>query len=175
MRGSRPRVYLAGPITGLSYEGATDWREYAKRALAPEVIGVSPMRGKEYLAHLKDIGGTPDEHYMRLQAMSTPKGITNRDRWDCKTCDAILMNVLGATKASVGTMIEAGWANAYGVPVVLVIEAEGKMLNPATQPSPDPALLPVNPHYHSILDQIAAFSVPTLEEAIHILKTMFYS
>lgn len=173
-RGTRPRVYLAGPISGLSYEGATDWREYAKLHLGPEVIGVSPMRGKEYLAHLTNIGGTPDEGYM-TKTMSTPKAITNRDRWDCRTCDAVLMNVLGATKASVGTMIEAGWANAYGVPVVLVIEAEGKMLDPSTQPSPDPALQPVNPHYHSILDQVAAFTTPSLDEAIHILKTMFYS
>lgn len=28
------KVYLAGPITGLTYEGSTNWRDYAKKKLA---------------------------------------------------------------------------------------------------------------------------------------------
>ena len=44
------RVYLAGPIRGCSYDNATDWREYAIKELAKDgIIGVSPMRAKEFL------------------------------------------------------------------------------------------------------------------------------
>lgn len=154
MRGSRPRVYLAGPITGLSYAGATDWRVDVAAKLLPGIVGVSPMRGKEYLASLEQIGGTPNEAYM-VHAMSTPKSITARDRYDTTTSDAVLMNVLGATRVSIGTMIEAGWADAHRVPLILVIEAG-------------------NVHSHAMLDQVAGYVVETLDEAVHVLKTLFW-
>jgi len=45
------KVYLAGPITGLSYEKAVDWRRYAQIVLLEEgdIVAVSPMRSKDYL------------------------------------------------------------------------------------------------------------------------------
>lgn len=45
------KVYLAGPISGQSYDGATSWREEAKEELSSwsDIIGYSPMRGKTYL------------------------------------------------------------------------------------------------------------------------------
>jgi hypothetical protein len=43
-------VYLAGPISGLNYDGATEWRIGFAGALAEVGIkGLSPMRAKEYL------------------------------------------------------------------------------------------------------------------------------
>src|SRR5689334_14211258 len=97
----KPQVYLAGPITGLSYAGSTDWRHYAINKLANAGIkGWSPMRGKEYLAQLEKISGTGEE-YVHLGAMSTPKGVINRDRWDATRCDLLLANLLGATQVSI--------------------------------------------------------------------------
>ena len=44
-------VYLAGPISGLDYNGCNDWRKKAIEQLAKEGIkGISPMRYKEYLS-----------------------------------------------------------------------------------------------------------------------------
>src|SRR4051794_28218363 len=90
-------VYLAGPISGLNYEGATDWRDYAKLMLrAWGIKALSPLREQE---HMKSIGvfsdaGTETE---RLQSpMSTPKGLTIRDRWDAMRCDVLLVNLVGA-------------------------------------------------------------------------------
>jgi len=41
----QPRVYLAGPITGLTYNGATTWREDARSYLAAKgITAYSPMR-----------------------------------------------------------------------------------------------------------------------------------
>ena len=49
-------VYLAGPITGLTFDGCTDWREYAKKSLAEAGIdGLSPMRAKDYLKYACEI------------------------------------------------------------------------------------------------------------------------
>lgn len=40
-------VYLAGPITGLTFEGCKSWREYAIAKLEPRGIrGLSPLRAK---------------------------------------------------------------------------------------------------------------------------------
>jgi nucleoside 2-deoxyribosyltransferase len=144
-------VYLAGPITGLSYKGATDWREFARDDLAKAgITGLSPMRAKHYLAHLKSLSGTGEE-YADLGVLSTQKSVTARDRFDTRTADVVLMNLLGAERVSIGTMIEAGWADAFRVPIVLVIE-------------------PTNLHHHMMLREVAGFVV--LDEALHTIKAI---
>lgn len=169
MRGARPRVYLAGPITGLSFEGATDWRDEVTDLLLPNIVGVSPMRGKDYLRGYSSIGGSPEDFNAMGQAMSTPKAIVTRDRNDVETCDAVIMNLLDATKISIGTMIEVGWADAYRKPLILVIEPEGKQ-HAGGMGVPDT----VNPHWHGMVTEIAGYSVTTLEEAAHVAQALFY-
>ena len=141
----RPTVYLAGPITSLSYGETTDWRELAARLLAPHILAYSPMRGKDYLAGEDSVR----DHYTEY-ALSTPKLITLRDRRDAMTCDLMLVNLLGAKKVSIGTMIEIGWADAQRTPIIAVID-EG------------------NPHEHGILQQIV-FAVDNLESAVILAK-----
>ena len=151
---SLPKAYLAGPISGRTYAGATDWREEMRWRLAPEIVGVSPMRGKDYLASMDGgIGGSPDEAYMR-NAISSQRGIIGRDRNDVRTADAVLMNLLGADRVSIGTMIEAGWADAWRIPVVLVIEPEG------------------NIHHHVMLDGLVTYRVPSLDEAETLVRVL---
>jgi nucleoside 2-deoxyribosyltransferase len=146
-------VYLAGPITGLSYGEATDWRDLARDDLAKAgIVGLSPMRAKHYLAHLKSLSGTGEE-YANLGVLSTQRSVTTRDRFDTRTADVVLMNLLGAERISIGTMIEAGWADAFRVPIVLVIE-------------------PTNIHHHMMLREIAGFTVETLDEALHTIKAI---
>src|SRR5690606_15538265 len=92
---THPSVYLAGPITGQSYEGAVDWREYAKAQLeAAGIIAFSPMRQKEYLSREQAINGAPEAY--GDQVLSRPKGIVTRDRNDTRTMDLVLMNLLPA-------------------------------------------------------------------------------
>src|SRR5688572_22571722 len=105
------RVYLAGPISHCSYGGCTGWREYVQKELADVGIeAVSPMRGKEYLSHLQSIspGG---QDYADLSVLSLPRGVMTRDRFDTMRCDAVLLNLLGADRVSIGSMIEVGWAD----------------------------------------------------------------
>ena len=145
--------YLAGPISGLSYGACTDWREYVKLALEPYgITGLSPMRGKDYLAGLQSISADGRD-YANLGVLSLPSGVTARDRYDTQRADVVLMNLLSATRISIGTMIEAGWADAARRPIVLVME-------------------PGNPHEHMILETVAGYRVSTLEDGLHVVKAI---
>ena len=148
---SNPSVYLSGPITGLTYSECNDWREYAIKTLAAEGIdGFSPMRGKRYL----DKEGVPISDCPDLKGkhpISSTPAITMRDRWDCRRCDITLINVLGAETVSVGSMVEAGWAEAFGHPVILVMENEG------------------NPHDRAILRGVAGVILPTLDQGLNAI------
>src|SRR5947209_9922579 len=71
-------VYLAGPITGKTYAGATDWR-HDFGLILPKIIKLSPMRGKDYLKELVDdvmpnaVNGSNPR-----QLMSTPRAVFSR-------------------------------------------------------------------------------------------------
>lgn len=144
----RPKVYLAGPITGLSWADATEWRNCVASCI-PSIEFLSPLRSKEYLAgedSLKD-------HYL-VSPLSTPRGITTRDRWDAMRCDALFANLLGSKKVSIGTVMEIAWADAVRVPIVLVMEKE-------------------DPHWHSMILECAGFVAPDLGSGINILRALF--
>lgn len=147
-------VYLAGPITGLSYAGCTDWRELAKSELGKSGIkGLSPMRGKEYLAAIEKISGTGEE-YAHLGVLSLPRGVMTRDRYDATRCDLLLVNLLGAKAVSVGTVMEIAWADLSRIPIVCAMEATG------------------NPHEHMMVAEALGYRVPTLDEALHICRAI---
>lgn len=139
-------VYLAGPIAGLTYDGAVDWREAARLVLGRHGIdGRSPMRGKDLLREAGVLGTQPyGEHPLASQA-----GVTTRDRFDCTTSDVVLFNFVGADRVSIGSCIELGWADAARRPIVVAMEGG-------------------NPHDHLIVKGVAGFVVPSLSEAISI-------
>jgi nucleoside 2-deoxyribosyltransferase len=150
--GMEKLVYLAGPITGLDYNGCTDWREYAKKELAKwGITGLSPMRAKEYLASEKNIS---DEYSATL---SSSKGIVTRDRFDVMSCNVMLSNLLGAKKISIGTVIECGWADAFRKPIITVIEKEG------------------NPHEHAMIRELTGFRVEDLDKGLYIARAILNS
>lgn len=144
------KVYLAGPITGLDYKGCTDWREEAIAKLSP-VKGMSPMRGKDYLANLAEMPHKSDELAAIGHVMSTSRGIMTRDRYDCTKCDVLLVNFLGAKKVSIGTVMEVAWADANRIPIVCIME-------------------PGNIHEHGMVDEAIGFRVGSLDEAIRITR-----
>lgn len=119
---SDPRVYLAGPMTGCTFDEANDWRETARREFAVRGIrAFSPMRAKTYLRECDRIQAG---QYGVASPWATPQGIRGRDRNDVRTANAILMYLKGSTVASIGSCVEFGWADAYGVPMVMVVEPE---------------------------------------------------
>ena len=137
-------LYCAGPITGVSYGESTDWREYVASKLPPHIKAVSPMRGKKYLASEKNIKDSYEEHPLSCQ-----KGITCRDRMDVMRCDMIFVNFLGASKVSIGSVMEVAWADAWRKPIIVVMEKD-------------------NVHSHAMLREVSGFVVSILDEAIAI-------
>lgn len=140
------RVYLAGQITGLTFGQATDWRQYAKTLFPSSVEVLSPLRAKDFLLDKGTIkSGAYDEH-----VLATAKGIVTRDRFDTRTSDVLLMNLMGMETNSIGCMIELGWADAWRVPVVLIAE-EG------------------NPHReHAMVHEIVSYITESVEQAAEV-------
>jgi nucleoside 2-deoxyribosyltransferase len=141
-------VYLAGGIAGMSYDEAVAWREYAISKFRFNIIGLSPMRGKAYLAGEKQIA---DSYADKL--LSTQRAITVRDHFDTRRADLVLMNLLNAKHVSIGTMIEIGWASAYRVPIILVMEDD-------------------NLHDHAMVRECASYIVDNLDDGIHIVNAI---
>lgn len=153
-----PTVYLAGPISGLGYDAAMDWREIAARDLELYGIkGLSPLRAKEYLRHVTgDIGFSATcAEYGSLSPLSGPRGIMTRDRFDATRCDVLLVNLLGAKKVSIGTMMELAWADLKRTPIVAAMEADGS-----------------NPHEHAMVTEAIGFRCVSLAEALHVTRSI---
>lgn len=140
-------VYLAGPITGLSFDASVDWRDWVIGKLPPEIQGMSPLRGKTYLEGESKI---EDEYCQSV--LSCARGITTRDFNDVKRADMILVNFLGAKTPSIGTVMEIAWAKAFQTPVVMVMEKDS------------------NPNDHAMIRECVGFRVETLQQAVEIVK-----
>jgi len=142
------KIYLAGPISGLTYaEGALGWRETIK-GLLPEFDLFSPMRAKDFLA-AEDILQGSYEH----NPMSSTNGILGRDRNDVLTCDLMIANFLeDQGNFSLGTAMEFGWADAWRKPVIMIAQED-------------------NIHRrHPMLRGASVYVVETLEDAAHLAK-----
>ena len=152
------RCYLAGPITGLSYGEAVDWREDFSARISDMTGGrvecVSPLRGKSFLKKYDKIA----DSYPGEDVMASGAHITARDRYDCKSADAVVFNMLGAQRVSVGTMIEAGWADDGVKPRILVMENNG---------------IDRNVHEHSMLRHCTNFHVTNLDDAALVIARIF--
>ena len=137
-------IYLAGAITGLSYSETIDWRKYVADRLPSNIRPLSPMRGKQYLKEEQTIADFYSKHIM-----STSKGITCRDRNDVARADAVLANLIGTQKVSIGTVIEIAWADMLRKPIIVVMESD-------------------NIHQHSMLNECAGFVTSSLDEGIDV-------
>ena len=147
-------VYLAGPISGLSYRRAQNWRDQAAAALKPHGINaLSPLRCKEFLSELPEIGPT-GENYAHMSPLATPRGVMTRDRYDATRCDVLLVNLLGADRVSIGTVMEIAWADAKRTPIVLVMEERG------------------NPHEHMMIAEAVGFRVKTLGDGLQCVTAI---
>ena len=152
---SKGLVYLAGGIAGLSGVAASDWRYEAAQYLKDAGIGVrNPMRAKRFLEYQGMI--SRDFHdYADKGPFFTSKGIMTRDFNDVKQSDVLLVNLLGATVPSLGTIIELAWAFAMQKPAVVCIEPDG------------------NPHdNHPMIHEAMPFRVHTLQDGLYAVAVI---
>jgi hypothetical protein len=136
--------YLSGPISGITYGQATDWREYATQCFPPHIQGVSPMRAKRHLDDGNKLGADQPSTF----PLSTDRAINARGRMDTLRSSAILVNLLGAEKASIGTAMEIAWAYDHKIPIVAAMEPDG------------------NVHDHPMIRDCITVRVTSLDEAI---------
>lgn len=141
-------VYLAGPIKGTSYNEAVDWRtDVTGNLLRSHISSLSPMRYKEFLSGSPSLDGGSSSH------LTSHKGIVARDLNDIRRADAVLVNFTGVSSTvSMGTVAEIGFAHALNKMIIMAIEPEG------------------NVHNYFFIKEMAGFVLPTLEQAVEIVK-----
>ena len=113
-------VYLAGSISGRTYDEAVMWRNRLSAALEDDpninVKCISPMRGKAYLSK-----ETAIKEYYPNTIMSGAKAIYLRDRFDVMRSDIILINMQKEEDLkSVGTASEQAWGKSTGKMVIII-------------------------------------------------------
>ena len=143
------KIYLAGPIFGLTYAECTGWRDAVSEVLLP-LEGVSPLR----LDH-QGRGTYGNE----LGTMPFPERF-DRDYKDVAYSDGILVNMLGAKRKSIGTTCEMAWSYMIQLPTALVVEPEGNV-------NYDPFL------WECVRANPNGVIVPTLKEGVNHLRTFF--
>lgn len=144
------KVYLAGPISGLTYDECVAWRDEATRELSRHgIAGYSPMRNKAFLRDYGVIEGSYPGY-----ALSGDRAIMTRDHHDTTTADAILVNLLGVDRVSIGTVMELAWAYTRQIPVVLMIEDGG------------------NVHDHPMVREAVGFRVRSLADGLAVLRSV---
>jgi nucleoside 2-deoxyribosyltransferase len=151
------KIYLAGPMAGISKESADSWRDYVAGRLdgihempsgpSVEVLCFNPTRGED-----TDASATFSAVATNSSPFNTVQGIIGRDRNDVFTSDLVFMCLLGAKRVSIGTTVELGWADAWRKPLILVMERAG------------------NIHEHLFFQGLCTYRVPTLDEGIACAK-----
>lgn len=141
-------VYLAGAMTGLQMAQANGWRKRVSAELERAGITcLSPLRGESW---------RPTDVIGDLRFASVDKAIVRRDRFDVRRADVILMNLGDAETVSLGSMVEMGWADSWGKPIIVVLDPHRAR----------------DPHDHPFLREIATYIVGTLDEAVALILTL---
>lgn len=147
---SRLRIYLGGPIGGLSFKCASRWRNEARDLLAP-MDAISPLRNFEGVSQDWDeTGECPIPHATRF--------FRDYDDVNYET-DAALFNFVGATRKSIGSAMEIAWSfrrtgGVANYPFIIAME-------------------PGNINEDLFLNFFAPWRVPTLICAINGLRKRF--
>lgn len=129
------KIYLSGPISGLTYNESDKWADEAKDKLHYigsgsnlfQVVGYRPLRYNEYTLDGKRLDknivyNANKTDTVNMNPTLTDRAIVSRDRYDVITSDVLLVNLLGAKEKSIGTMFEMAWAYEKRIPIVCIIE-----------------------------------------------------
>jgi nucleoside 2-deoxyribosyltransferase len=145
------RIYLAGSITGLSYDDVVDYFLFTKQELESYGYEVfHPMTGKGYLRNeveFKAVG------YDSHSPVSTNHGIVERDRWMVQTADILLVNLTNGDRVSIGSMFELAWAHHMGKHSIVIM--------------PDTGV-----HQHCFVLEAADIILPTMDQALEYLHKL---
>lgn len=109
------KIYLAHPISGLSFEEIESY--YTRTVEALDGYDVFyPLIGKRYLRNEKTLA--PSGY---TNPVSTDNAIVGRDNWMVQMADIVLVDLSGSTTVSIGCVMELAWAKAYEKHVITVL------------------------------------------------------
>lgn len=150
-------IYLAGPIVGVAYgEARNGWRAEFERHLRnagdTHIHCYSPMRGRRLMG--EDTVVAPGIEYTLDDPLENAKSMLARDTNDIRQSDLVVVNLLGAKRAALGTTAEMGFAYALNIPVLLIMEKHGVF------------------HTHGFITGIASYWVDDLDTAIETARTL---
>jgi hypothetical protein len=141
-------MYLAGPIAGLTYGDANEWRQGVADIMPDHVHCLSPLRGKDFLSDDEEIQTSE----YSFHPLTTDKGLTRRNMFDINRSRIIFINLIAAKTVSIGTMIELGALKSQTGKLIILAMEEG------------------NIHDHPMVRELADYVVPTIGEAITIAR-----
>ena len=137
------KIYLAHPISGLSYDEIMDYYVDTSNYLRDSGYEVlCPMTGKDSLRGEKRFG---HEGY-DSNPIATNRAILGRDHWMVNQADIVYINLLGAKSVSIGCCMELAFAFTHHKHTILVMEKN-------------------NPHRHAFVLESADIIFETVEEA----------
>lgn len=140
----KPKVYLAGPISGLTYDQSELWRDRFRHIVEPQIECYSPLRAKDYLRH----HGVLEQSY-EMHALSGDRAIMARDFWDCTRVDVVVANLIPCKRVSIGTVMEIAWAFHARRPLICIMDPE-------------------NIHDHPMIREAISFRARSVEEAANL-------
>jgi len=114
------RVYLSGGMSGVSYARAVSWRNQLAKLQIPNVELLSPLRNKTISR--KNFVFPKNSKSIKLgNTQWCPEAITQRDYLDVSTSHVVVVDLRAASRVSIGTMIELGWATAMQKPILFLL------------------------------------------------------
>ena len=143
-------IYLCGPCSHLTFDEASGWRDQVQEALGRIFRVVNPLRGEAALKDAPQIPALGDDRFPETSGHA----IFRRDVQHVKDCDILLANFLGADRISIGSISEIAIAWQLGKYIVVVME-------------------PDNGHDHLFIREMAAITLPTLEQTYQYLTRIF--
>ena len=144
------KIYLAGPISGESYDSVVSKIQMIRDRLAQLGYQVMhPMTGKGKLRteiKFKSVGydGVPT---------SSNHAIYERDKWMVRQADVVLFNLGNTARVSIGSMFELAWAALEDKHTIVVMEQD-------------------NIHEHAFVFEAADIVLPNLTAALEYLETL---
>ena len=144
------KIYLCGPMNGLSVEVSRGWRNELIEFLPPYISALDPFFGKHNLRNemiIKDVKN--NQNYVGYT--TTDKSILRRDYWYVQQCDLVFANLnVHPGIAGVGSSAEIAWSWAMQKPLLVVMGEN-------------------NPYDHPMVRDAAWWIVPTFEEGKHLV------
>jgi nucleoside 2-deoxyribosyltransferase len=112
---------------------------------------LSPMRQE---GHLAEIPGPIGAFAPNNVAIATQRAIVAKDKLDIRRSDLVVANFLGATRVSIGSVAEIGFASALDKGIILIMEPAG------------------NVHDHVFVNEMSDVIVRSVKEAADIVNAL---